>query len=459
MNYTAKLLVPFGLVIGIFTTANSCSESSVPDVSNEVLVDSTTTVVDSTDVSEPSDSADVSTTFADAVIYPEIKGEVIDAFFYDLKYWIGAINSETKANSIFIEDGMNGVRIPIFGNDSKPAHPSSGVVDSSYYTSLTASINQAKAVVGDDDFTVFASKKLESDSSFPDWVKDDDGIIPSEYARLLADYIQYFEENGISIDVLGIDNERQYNEGNITPDKYTETIDSLISYSEKDGFEMPLTIAPEDYGPNKDSWMATMSENGWLDRMDYYGTHYYPAWRPLSGLIKDLSYVGNKPFWSTEPHWDNKSDQDELAVAEDAICALWDQIDQGMTGFMWWNYELTSLRGYLMRNISVPLLGAQPIYMEDFDGVDISTEGLLQTRAFIEDKQITVYAVNISTLSYNDYGFTLNSGSINGSVSYKQWTDDSDNTGDSGYATRMSDTKFTLTLPERSITSFTFEIN
>jgi hypothetical protein len=445
----------FSLIGGLLVcTCCSKSDDQISDLTDSDLTD--VSAADSTNVS---DSTDLTLTYDDAVIYPEIKGDKIDVFFYDLKYWIGAVNSETKANYLFIEDGMNGLRIPIFGNDSKSAHPSSGVVDASYYETLIASINQAKSVIGSSDFTIFASKKLEGDASFPDWVKDDDGIIPSEYARLLADYIEYFNDNGISIDVLGIDNERVYNEGNITPEKYKETIDSLISYSLQDNFTMPLTIAPEDYGPNKNSWMKTMSENGWLDRMDYYGTHYYPAYRPISGLMSDLDYAGDIPFWSTEPHWDNKSDQDELAVAEYSMCALWDQIDQGMTGFMWWGYELTTLRGYMMRNASVPLLNAQPIYMNDMDGVDISTLGMLQTRAFIEEDQITVYAINMSSTTYEDYGFKLNSGSINGSVTYKQWTDDSDKSGISGSASSVSDEKFQLTLPERSITSFTFTLN
>ncbi|WP_372774713.1 T9SS type A sorting domain-containing protein [Mangrovibacterium sp.] len=398
-------------------------------------------------------------TGGDAIIYPEEKGTLIDAFFYDLKQWAGAVNSESKANDLFVTDGMNGVRISIYGNNSKPAHPSAGVVVESEYTGLISSINLAKTTRGTSGLTIFASKKLEGQDSFPDWVKDEDGIIPEQYATLLADFIRYMNSKGIEIDVLGIDNERVYNEGNMTPQKHKETVDFLKAFSVSDQFTMPLIIGHEDYGPNKNDWMKTLSENDWLDRIDLYGTHYYPQYRPKSKLITDLSYAGDKPFWSTEPHWDNKSEQDQLAIAEQAMCALWDQTDLGMSGVMWWNYELTSHRGYMMRNATVPLLDSQPIDMDDIDGRDISTLGKLQTRAFRKGDQITVYAINMSeTLDYPNYGFNLNSGTINGTVAFKQWTDESATIGNSGSANLISDTKFELNLPARSITSFTFNL-
>lgn len=399
-------------------------------------------------------------TGGDAIIYPETKGKLIDAFFYDLKQSPGAVSDDSKANDLFVVDGMNGIRIPIYGNVSKPAHPSTGVVVNSEYQSLIESINRAKAIRGNAELKIFASKKLDGQSSFPDWVKDANGVISVQYAKLLSDYIKYMNTKGVEIDVLGIDNEREYNEGNITPQKHKEIVDILKTLAVSEKFKMPLIIAPDGYGPNKDNWIKTMSQNGWLDRMDLYGTHYYPQYRPKNALISDLNYAVKKPFWSTEPHWDNKSGQDQLAVAEEAICALWDQIDLGMSGVMWWNYELTTLRGYLMRNITVPLLGAQPINIDDKDGRDISSLGKLQTRAFRKGDLITVYAVNLNTtVSYLKYGFQLFSGYIKGSVNFKQWTDGSAITGITGIATKSSEAKFECTLPARSITSFTFELN
>ncbi len=52
-------------------------------------------------------------------------------------------------------------------------------------------------------------------------------MIPEQYAIMLADFISYMKEKGIIIDVLGIDNEENFNEGNITPKKHIQIIDKL----------------------------------------------------------------------------------------------------------------------------------------------------------------------------------------------------------------------------------------
>lgn len=70
-------------------------------------------------------------TAGDAIIYPDVHGELIDAFFYDLKQSPEAVNDYQQASTLFVEDGMNGVRIPVYGEPKRPAHPSAGVVDGS----------------------------------------------------------------------------------------------------------------------------------------------------------------------------------------------------------------------------------------------------------------------------------------------------------------------------------------
>lgn len=368
------------------------------------------------------------------------------------------------ANDIFVEDHVNGMRIPILGNMKSPAHPSPGVVISSEYDGYVNSINLAKQARGGKDFKIFASKKLNDGdglNSFPAWVKDANGIIPDKYAILLADFIEYMNSKNIQIDYLGIDNEYIYNEGKITPQKYSETIDNLRTLANNRGFTMPILVGYDDYGPNKRNWVKTLMNSGWGDKMDIYGTHYYPQWRPMNKLLADLNLIGNRPFWATESHWDAKSNINDLQEAEAAIVTLWDQIDVGMSGFMWWNYQLTGLRGNLMRAFSTPLLGARPISITDIDGKDISSLGKLQTRAFKEGNTITIFAVNINnTKSYNDYAFKLEGSSIVSNVNIKQWTDTTSENGSIKFVSPIGHLKniFSLTLPKRSITTLMFTI-
>ncbi|GEC72767.1 O-Glycosyl hydrolase [Flavobacterium flevense] len=388
-------------------------------------------------------------------------GKLIDVFFYDIKQATKNLNNASEANEIFNIDDNNGLRVPIRGENNLPAHPSAGVVVEDMYNDVLTTISLAKQARGTKELKIFASKKLDGQTSFPSWVKDANGIIPAKYAILIADFIQFMKSKGVQIDYLGIDNEFVYNEGNITPQKYAQTIAALRILAIEKGFAMPVLVGYEDYGPNKNNWVKNLIDNGWGDTMDIYGTHYYPQFRPKDKLLVDLAFIGNRPFWSTEPHWDAKAEVDDFSEAEEGILALWDQIDIGMSGFMWWSYSIgENLRGKLMRAVSVPLLGARPIKVTDIDGESITTLGKLQTRAFIENKTITVYAVNMNETVRNDYTFKLESTSIEGKVDALQWTATTPIAGQQTSVNSEGTDKniFSLTLPKRSITRFTFTI-
>ena len=410
----------------------------------------------------------------DAIIHPEqYYGRVIKDFFLDLKLNLGGVGSDKVANEYFVLDGMNGVRIPVLGSSDRPTHPSAGVVDDSegYYAKLVNSINRAKKACGNNEFIIFASKKLNGKESFPDWVKDSNGVIPEQYAIMLADFISYMKEKGIIIDVLGIDNEENFNEGNITPKKHIQIIDKLRVLATEKGFKMPLIIGPERYQPMGDvtnCWMKLFLAENRGDCLDIYGMHYYPKHREIFDKLEfELSLIGDRPFWATEPHWDAKEgESDMLDYAETAICTLWDQTDLGMDGFMWWSYKRAGdLRGNLMRAVSVPIKDARPIIIDDHDGRDTREKYKLQTRAFRKGNIISVYVINmcsqdnIATATvYQDYVFGLKTGMIDGEVEYMQWTDNTPVEGERGNAQKIDDSNFSLTLPVRSITYFQFTI-
>nr|WP_299346279.1 hypothetical protein [Allomuricauda sp.] len=390
-----------------------------------------------------------------SIINTSNQGKLIDAFFFDLKGWPDRTNTVEKATSHLINDGMNGLRISIYGDIQRPAHPGPGVVLESEYEPMLTSITTALSVRP--DLKIFASKKLRSTNSFPDWVKDGTGIVPKQYAIMLADFIEFMNDRGITIDYLGIDNEFVYNEGNITPQKYHETIFELRTLASTRGFDIPVLVGYEDFGPNKRNWVQILMESGWGNDMDIYGTHYYPQFRPKDKLITDLNTVSDRPFWATEPHWDNvKADRPDVFLnAEAAMVTLWDQTDLGMTGFMWWDYNLKDeLRTRLMQAASTPLLGSRPITMTDIDGEDISELGKLQSRAFIKDKLVTVYFVNMTDTSYTDYTISFeNNLEINGAVTYRQWRETTTIDGQSLSAKVIENsTIIQVNLPRRSIT-------
>ncbi len=396
-----------------------------------------------------------------SIINTSDQGKLIDAFFFDLKGWPDRTNTVEKATAYFVNDGMNGIRISIYGDIQRPAHPGPGVVVESQYEPMLTSITTALSVKP--DLKIFASKKLRSTNSFPDWVKDGTGIIPKQYAIMLADFIEFMNGKGITIDYLGIDNEFVYNEGNITPEKYHETIFELRVLASTRGFDLPILVGYEDFGPNKRNWVQILMESGWGNDMDIYGTHYYPQFRPKDKLITDLNSIGNRPFWATEPHWDQVKTEnpDVFLNAEAAMVTLWDQTDLGMTGFMWWNYNLEDeLRTRLMQAASTPLLYSRPISMTDIDGEDLTELGKLQSRAFIKANQITVYFVNMSDTSYTDYGIALSDHQkIADNVVYTQWRETTTIDGQQLSGTVTSDNAAVqVNLPKRSITKIDLTI-
>ena len=246
-----------------------------------------------------------SATGGDAVIRPESQKQLIDRFFYDFKspnaaYKVATNHATYNATNLFTKDGLNGVRTPIYGTRTnpysgeagKPAHPEPGVVKGAYYADEVSGLKKALAV--NPDLVIFASKKLNGDGTFPTWVlstdKDGDGVAdwdvnPTAYAGMLIDYLEYMADQGIPTHVLGIDNEQVYNEGDITPVRFRNVIDQLTSQlvtrnatrvaAGKAAIPMPITIGPDDYGPNKSAWLSNLVNNGWGDRLGIYGTHYY----------------------------------------------------------------------------------------------------------------------------------------------------------------------------------------
>ncbi len=388
--------------------------------------------------------------------------------FYDLKLSTGAIKSEKIAYDLFVEDRMSGVRIPIFGNDKRPAHPASGVVERKYYDSMIRSIRNAKAA-SKDDILIFASKKLDGKTSFPAWVKGKDGEVDTKlYSELLVDFILFMKDNDMEIDYLAVDNEYEFNEGRITPQRYIEIVNYVKAAAKEHGFKTPIFVGAERYEPMGDTprnWVEKLlNTKGGAESMDIYGTHYYPKHRFYDRLVYDMSLIGDREVWATEPHWGSKV-EDQLAYADKAICTLWDHTDLGVDCFIWWGYSRSgNYTGYIKRAVSTPLPGSRPIRVTDPDGESIREEGKLQVRAFRNGDQIDLYVINVATegeRSFKGYTFELDSSEgyrLKGGIECRQWSDNDTPEGDIVRAKADGKSSFSLNIPHRSITHITFRV-
>ncbi len=408
----------------------------------------------------------------------DLYGRPLTKHFYDLKHVPRRFQTTASALPYFDADNMNGVRIPIFGTDDVPAHPAQGVVVGELYDLTIRSVKSAIEARKGKELTIFASKKLKNIKSFPSWVLDDDGVVdPNMYSEMLVDYALYHKSQGIEIDVLGVDNETEYNKAGISAKIYAQIVDRVKQRFAEEGLKIPQFIAHERFAPEgnvKGSFLKELYAEGLDDRMDIYGTHFYPQHVNnvvAEKLTYEIGMIGTKEFWATEPHWDaEKPNADNMYSAEQAICALWYQTDLGLDNIIWWDYFKTNKRrSYLMYEFTVPLLNAQPAMVVDHDGDDLTRRGVLHTRAFVdeENKLLHLYIVNVYKsdgegargVDFKNYEYTIGDRTIAASsVSCLQFRDDSPATGELTELDVVDGNKFYLDVVANSITHITISL-
>ncbi|VGO14511.1 Glucuronoxylanase XynC [Pontiella desulfatans] len=436
--------------------------------------------------------AGAATTAGTVEINPELRGVLITDWGYDIKN-ASVINGLTasKAQELFIDDRMSVLRVAVWGDATRPAHPAAGEIDVSYYVYDPAVVNSKKMFTAmknardaRPDVVFFPSKKLDGQNSFPAWTKDGNGVVPEQYARLLADYLRFWEHDLVRksesfvFPMLGVDNEEVYNEGNITPEKHLAIVNALRAMSEQAGtvdlidtthpthpvvtvpaaFTMPpVIIGPEDYGPSYTFVEELLALPGGGASLDLLGTHYYPRWRPYPKLADMIGDGEGRPCWNSEVHWDNQGDLDDLEDAESALAAIFDNIELGLSGYVWWAYTRTGFKGEMEKAITTSSTLSRPCAIDDEDGFNEKEPlGTLITRAFREGGSLRVWALNVSGTEYADHAFNLLQGGICGDVSYKRWANvDGSFVSSGGSATVVGSNTFSGTLPTNSITLFT----
>lgn len=397
--------------------------------------------------------------YDDVVIFPRERGTKINRFFYDFKSPAAPRKfvQGNWARTLLKDYGFSGIRTSIYGTGKRPAHPEPGVVLEEFYEPETRGLKLAKKIRP--DVIIFASKKLDGTDSFPAWTKNADGIIPEKYAVLIADYLDYMKREGLEVDVLGIDNERRFNEGNLMPDKHRAVVEALRRLTKERGLKMPRVIGHEDFAMGRDQWMEKFQSEGG-DTMDIFGGHYYPQWRQLDRLKADLKLAGQREKWHTELHWDSKPEDDPLLLATKAYLALWDCTDNGMNAFMWWDFNpLKNRRDYLMHAVTVPLVGAWPVRVTDPDGPETTDEKKLHTRAFLQGDRLTVFAVNYNgKKEWDNLRFMVKGGRIAGDVEGRQWSEGSPKEGRAGKVKTFAGISFKVDLPPRTVNVFSFRV-
>ena len=382
-------------------------------------------------------------------IQPDNQGQLITGWGYDTEGNGGWSVSPSYAQTLFVTDQMNILRTCIWGTSGKPAHPSAGVVVGSYYDSEVYAIQNAKAA--NPNVVIIGHKVLDNLTTFPDWTKNSSGVIASQYAIMLADYLQYIQtQSGYAIDVLAMDNERMWNEGTITPSVFNDVVNNLRSLAASRGFHLPSKfIGPENYNPDW-SWLSTLISSGWGTNLNIVGTHYYPH-RPLSDLQTLVADGNSRPVWHTEVHWDDKYG-DVITNAERALVTLFDCTDTGLSGYIWWQYTRSGVKGSLEQAFCTSTTGTRPVSTGNSINGSGSTLFTLVTRAYRSDTGIVIWVLNNTANVYSGCQFNFansSSGSLVGPASYTQWNASGST---QGTANLLTATNFAVTLNAHTLT-------
>lgn len=328
------------------------------------------------------------------------------------------------AKEIFGEVGMNLIRVPV---RATLGHPKRGeVVGAAYADDLEAIANAKAAKPG---VPVFASLKLLGKETFPAWVKQGGEVDAARYAELIEDYLAYMKSKGVAVDWLGIDCERKWNEGNITPGKYATIVGRLKAWAKQNDVKEPGFIAAEDYGPGDTaSWTNQLANQGDFALVDRVGVHLYSKHREPSYLDKMDDVVDasrQKGLWDSELHW---NDFDDDGVKFDEIKAgmllAFDHFDRGFESMTWWSFKPRSegtKSSHVQSELVQATVGASVLATSDGSGDDRMATQRLSARGFENDaSHATVWVLNFGAARKGE--LTQIGGQKVESATYVQWT-------------------------------------
>lgn len=367
------------------------------------------------------------------------------------------------ADEIFNEVGMNLLRVAVRAID---AHPERGVenIRGAVYADDIEAIRTAKAAKPGID--VFASVKLLGDKSFPGWVKDGGEINAQKYATLIENYLAFMKEKGITVDWLGVDNERKFNEGNITPAKYNTIVADVKAWCRANDVKVPGFIAPEDYGPTEDTgWLQNLWQTpAQFQHVDHVGVHIYSKHR-TPGYVDAMEKLSNndhgKGLWDTEFHWNDRDDDNNVGFDDikPGMLSAMDHFDLGYRALSWWAFQPRSRKtkaAFVQSELVSSTIGASTLPTDDMDGKAVAMNKL-NSRAFKNGpNQVTLWVANYDDKDQKGQKTEIANQKV-ASASYVQWSPNSAAEGKTGTASLVAKDPscFVMNFPSNTITRVT----
>lgn len=163
------------------------------------------------------------------------------------------------------------------------------MVEDVYKAPLQSLENAKAAYSGTEPFMIFSGIKVMTSNKneyYPDCVSiDEDGINPDKYAQLLVDFIAFMDKKGHTINAIAFDKESV----RMSVDNFKISADSLRAKTARLGYVVPKIVAPElldPQGNTSNGWMNELYGEGYDDRFDIFGNHYYQRDHTVAGFTK-----------------------------------------------------------------------------------------------------------------------------------------------------------------------------
>lgn len=370
------------------------------------------------------------------------------------------------AKEIFGDIGMNMLRVAVRAIDGHPARGMNNIAAGAYKEDLEAIENATAARPG---LAIFASLKLLGDKTFPAWVKDGGDVNAGKYAELIEDYLAYMKSKGVTVDYLGVDCERKYNEGNITPAKYNEIASDVKAWCKANGVKVPSFIGAEDYGPVEDlGWLQNLWDSPQkFEHVDHVGVHIYSKHR-TAAYVDAMGRLANsdhgKGLWDSEVHW-NDLEKDGDTRFDDiklGMLSAFDHFDVGFRAMSWWAFQPRSNKtksAFIMSELVESTMGAAPLATDDMDGKAVAMNKF-NSRAFKNGpNKVTVWVANFDNKDQKGQITEIANRTVQ-SATYVQWSSSSADAGKTGTASLAPKDKscFSMSYPSNTITRVTVNL-
>ncbi len=389
-------------------------------------------------------------------------GKAITSWGYDIKQeGRSKAMKPALAHEIFVDTGMNLLRIAVRASDGHPARGVDMIKNGVYADDLDAIniVRSARPDVG-----IFASLKLLGNDTFPGWVKSGGSVDADAYSALLQNYLTYMSQHGVTIDYLGIDCEQKWNHGGITPGKYNKIVSNVRDFCKANGIKVPDFIGGEDYGPDDDlPWLENLWQSpAQFSNVDHVGVHLYSKHRDAgyASAIDALAKNDHKKgLWDTEFHWNDLDDNGvHFDDVKPGMLLAMDHFDNGFHSMTWWAFQPRSMgtkSGHIMSELVQSTIGAATLPTNDMDGAAVSMSKF-NSRAFKKSaKEVTLWIANYDKGQNNQRTEIANQDIA--SASYVQWSSTSPIAGVAGNAKIIKKKQgcFDMDFPADTITRVT----